>query len=158
MVERRGKRLTRISGDNIRNVFFISDKEGWLIGERNMIAHTTDGGRTWDRQYAGAQHMLNGIFFVTPQKGWAVGELGTVIHTADGGKSWVPQTPTEFNSLKGAFFLNEKEGWVVGWARGCLSHKEWWIIVDIADLRNLQRTVWGSLYRQQSRLDRRSVR
>ena len=55
--------------DNIRNVFFISDKEGWLIGERNMIAHTTDGGRTWDRQYAGAEHMLNGVYFVTREKG-----------------------------------------------------------------------------------------
>ena len=72
-------------------------------------------GEHGDRQYAGAEHMLNGIFFVTPKKGWAVGELGTIVHTADGGASWVPQTPTDFNSLKGAFFLNEKEGWVVGW-------------------------------------------
>ena len=47
---------------------------------------TSDGGRTWARQYTGtaALHQLD---FTDAAHGWAVGQ-GTLLRTTNGGASW----------------------------------------------------------------------
>lgn len=83
-------------------VFFIDADTGWMggvappLGEDEggggptAILATTDGGRTWQRQY-NLQTSINDIFFINKTTGWAAGYKGVIYNTTDGGRTWNPQ-------------------------------------------------------------------
>jgi len=107
------------------DVFFIDEKTGWAVGNHegntpdevfeSVIAHTTDGGKTWEPQRSGVHdHPLREVQFVDAQKGWIVGEGGIILHTEDGGETWVKQTTNTSNPLFDLQFLSAEEGWAVG--------------------------------------------
>ena len=80
------------------DVFFIDERTGWIVGNNagstfaeeldSVIAHTTDGGVTWQPQQSGVYHPLRAVRFVDHQTGWCVGENGIILHTESGGKTW----------------------------------------------------------------------
>ena len=107
------------------DVFFIDEKTGWAVGNHegntayevfeSVIAHTTDGGKTWEPQRSGVHdHPLREVQFVDAQKGWIAGENGIILHTKDSGETWVKQTTNTSNALFDLQFLSAEEGWAVG--------------------------------------------
>uniref|UniRef100_A0A7R9V5I5 Photosystem II stability/assembly factor n=1 Tax=Chlamydomonas euryale TaxID=1486919 RepID=A0A7R9V5I5_9CHLO len=66
---------------------------GFLIGTRQTLLETVDGGKTWNpRDVAAAQdegfnYRFNSISF-SGDEGWIVGKPAILLHTTDGGKSW----------------------------------------------------------------------
>jgi photosystem II stability/assembly factor-like uncharacterized protein len=125
--------LTRkISTKNsdFRDIFFINEKTGWLIGYasgqfNNLFFRTDDAGKTWnpiqtniDRTY------LASLYFLDEREGWASGEAwsngnesdtgkAVLIHTTDGGKTWESTFMTGdepfFDRIR---FLDQREGWL----------------------------------------------
>ncbi|MEC9092419.1 MAG: hypothetical protein VX438_06920, partial [Planctomycetota bacterium] len=64
----------------------------WLVGSPgNLVARSTDEGKTWTESRTGILTALKSIFFLDKQRGWAVGALGKIIATKDGGNSWTCQ-------------------------------------------------------------------
>ena len=107
------------------DVFFIDENTGWTVGNNDgsslseelesTIAHTTDGGATWEPQSSGVfEHPLRKIHFVDALTGWIAGGNGIVIHTKNGGKDWERQRTNTFNDLIDIQFLTPREGWAVG--------------------------------------------
>ena len=47
----------------LRGVSFVDDNNGWLVGDRNTVIRTTDGGRTWTKQRDSGRKM--GVFYAT---------------------------------------------------------------------------------------------
>ena len=81
---------------------FVSNAEGWAVGDPSSAVHTTDGGATWQ-----VEPLPNGsrgwrdVDFCDALNGWAVGtgwsgEGKLIAHTADGGLTWVEQTNAPF--------------------------------------------------------------
>jgi photosystem II stability/assembly factor-like uncharacterized protein/LmbE family N-acetylglucosaminyl deacetylase len=123
----------KLTDSNFSKVFFVNDSEGWIAGGRirsaesnetmshderggdGIILHTTDGGETWQIQFAKRGTYLFDIFFTDNQNGWAVGEGGLLLHTTDGGKMWsqLPSTGT-IKWLNGIHFFDKQNGFVVG--------------------------------------------
>lgn len=66
---------------------------GFLLGSRQTLLETNDGGRTWNpRQVAAAQdegfnYRFQSISFAG-EEGWIVGKPAILLHTKDGGKNW----------------------------------------------------------------------
>jgi len=88
--------------NNLNGIFFIDSLNGWVVGDRGMILHTTDAGRSWSRQ------TLLGNSTDT--------SMGRMLHR--GGipaqKSFTP-TPTNYDvDLFALHFTSETEGWAVG--------------------------------------------
>ena len=46
---------------------------GWAVGSAGVIAHTTDGGKTWAPQHSGVKENLRQITFVDENHGWIAG-------------------------------------------------------------------------------------
>ena len=72
------------------DVWFRNAREGWLVGQFNLILHTSDGGRTWqpwlDRTENPEQYSLHAIQGVGDDV-YIVGELGLVLKlTPDGSR------------------------------------------------------------------------
>jgi photosystem II stability/assembly factor-like uncharacterized protein len=112
-----------------REICFISAYEGWIAGD-DMILHTIDGGKVWDKQTSSIDAPLIGIHFVSSELGWAMATDGTVLSTSNGGRTWQVQNddskpvmdsydpdmnPVKMaHQLKAVHFQSSSEGWAVG--------------------------------------------
>jgi photosystem II stability/assembly factor-like uncharacterized protein len=81
-------------------VHFINECEGWTVGREMALAHTTDGGATWQRQTdlrwkenKAPQILpdLYDVFFLDAKTGWAAGWPEIILATTDGGATWREQ-------------------------------------------------------------------
>lgn len=98
---------------------------GFLLGTRQTLLETFDGGKTWaPRSVAAAveegfNFRFNSISF-NGDEGWIVGKPSILLHTTDGGKNWeriplsskLPGTPQIITALdgKGAAEMTTDEG------------------------------------------------
>ena len=66
---------------------------GFLLGTRQTLLETKDGGKSWEtRKVAAAQdegfnYRFNSVSF-NGDEGWIVGRPAILLHTTDGGKNW----------------------------------------------------------------------
>ena len=99
--------------DDLFSVSFSNERDGWVCGRLGTILHTSDGGKTWNRQNSRVDYSLSSIFFVDRQYGWAVGDKGTIIYTRDGGKTWEKQKSPITFVLMDVYFATPLKGWIV---------------------------------------------
>lgn len=66
---------------------------GFLLGTRQTLLETLDGGKTWNPRSVeaakdeGFNYRFNSIAF-NGDEGWIVGKPAILLHTIDGGKNW----------------------------------------------------------------------
>jgi photosystem II stability/assembly factor-like uncharacterized protein len=103
--------------ENLTDVYFVDNLNGWAVGEKGTIVHTTDGGQNWTSQTSGTSEILRAVFFIDAKTGWAVGGLNTktMIMTMDGGTNWTDITPGNISSvqLRDIAFADAKNGWFI---------------------------------------------
>ncbi len=100
----------------LHEVKFADVLNGWAIGDKSVI-HTSDGGKTWQRQNIPEDTYFFGIDVLSPKEAWVVGSYGVILHTIDGGKNWsqVKLSPEyEDHWLNSVKFVNSNKGWIVG--------------------------------------------
>jgi photosystem II stability/assembly factor-like uncharacterized protein len=114
---------TTITTYHLRDVFFVNQDKGWIIGHYLGIPHvpaifsTDDGGNNWNTQTFGVDESLSSIYFADEMNGWAVGGTASgciILHTNDGGVNWTYQNSPTNNALFKVNFVNNNNGWAVG--------------------------------------------
>jgi photosystem II stability/assembly factor-like uncharacterized protein len=100
--------FTEMDGEEKRAYLFaidgLDDQRLWAVGDRSMLARTTDGGKTWTASKVVMQSDLSGgesiaaadpvfydVEFADENHGWIVGEFGKIMYTSDGGDTWSEQ-------------------------------------------------------------------
>jgi photosystem II stability/assembly factor-like uncharacterized protein len=64
----------------MNDVFFSNSNEGWIIGERGLIMHTTNGGATWTVEAEGVtNNYLCAVHFPSSNVGYVCGNDGTLL-------------------------------------------------------------------------------
>jgi hypothetical protein len=63
-------------------------KSIWRFGEHGTIAHSADGGKTWESQAAALTSTLTSGSAPSKKVCWIAGSAGTLLRTTDGGKHW----------------------------------------------------------------------
>jgi photosystem II stability/assembly factor-like uncharacterized protein len=96
----------------LRDLHFISEDTGWVIGHGGIIIKTTDGGITWIQQNSGTSSDLYNVSFIDEQKGWVGGLNGILLKTTNGGETWQSGN-ISVNNIYGLVFLNENIGCAV---------------------------------------------
>lgn len=72
---------------------FLDVLSGFLLGTRQTLLETFDGGRSWEPRSIeaavdeGFNYRFNSISF-NGAEGWIVGKPSIVLHTTNGGQSW----------------------------------------------------------------------
>ncbi|KAK3263003.1 hypothetical protein CYMTET_28163 [Cymbomonas tetramitiformis] len=72
---------------------------GYVVGERDTILRTADGGATWSdfSSGLGSRYVWYGVSFWNSTLGWVVGSYGKTLNTKDGGVTWYHQeTPVSY--------------------------------------------------------------
>jgi photosystem II stability/assembly factor-like uncharacterized protein len=83
--------------ENIVNIFFIDENNGWFPADNGRIYHTQDGGDNWVLQFSNTSLNIGHICFANLNTGWAGEGSGSLIHSIDGGATW-----NSVNSYPGA--------------------------------------------------------
>ena len=115
----------RLSRDDatIRALWFVDAEYGWAVGDRGVIRHTRDGGRTWSEQEAGVRCALYDVFFLDRSRGWIVGgavepftlrSSGVVLLTRDGGLNWQRAPSQSLPMLRHVRLADGRRGWAAG--------------------------------------------
>jgi photosystem II stability/assembly factor-like uncharacterized protein len=93
---------------------FINQSSGWIIGGRQQLWFTNDGG-TWQQvaNLPAPEKRLSALDFVSNNEGWIASEDGIIIRTQDGGITW--QVVANLgNNLSTINFTSWLKGWAVG--------------------------------------------
>ncbi len=99
---------------NLFSACFVSDQEGWAVGDLGRIFHTTDAARTWERQEANVKYPFAGITCPDKDHIWVAGQMGHISFSADGGKTWTAQESGTDRQLLDIKFVNPQLGMAVG--------------------------------------------
>lgn len=79
-----------------------------------LIAHTANGGISWQIDISTFEEELTDIHFPDPLHGWIAGSEGFIAFSSDGGLTWQKQnTPTD-RDLYGIYFSDNTNGVAVG--------------------------------------------
>ena len=73
----------------LRQIKFVDDLNGWIVGDGGTIFATEDGGVSWAQQNNPVGVVLEAVCFINATTGWAVGDNGLIIKTTDGGGTYV---------------------------------------------------------------------
>ena len=143
-----GQTFTQVDGEvfdekSLKGIHFVDENQGWIVtyntptstnsGDAGYIYRTTDGGETWEVQFATEAALFN-LHFIDKQTGWVVGDRRSVFVTTDGGDTWAFVTrgtnerhkssygqpdylgnePLHTFTLYDIDFVDAQNGWVVG--------------------------------------------
>ncbi len=115
--------LRHIDDATLRALYFIDDKEGWIVGDEGLILHTLNGGKRWTRQPTGVRASLRSVQFINASIGWAagreelpygMGSVGILLFTNDGGLEWKKQLPDALPGLNQVRFVDPRNGYLLG--------------------------------------------
>ncbi len=79
--------------NDLLDVFFIDQNNGWAVGKNSTIVNTTDGGTTWSIKspvfYEDRSNIpITSVYFFSKNEGWLIRECPR--YTLDGGDTWIP--------------------------------------------------------------------
>lgn len=82
-----------VSGDHYRDIFFVDENTGFMVGIQGSILRSDDGGRSWKtlrnpRSIFVKDRSFRTVCFKNKLEGLVGGEDGILWQTKDGGESW----------------------------------------------------------------------
>lgn len=92
---------TVTSGD-LYAVSCVTNSSGWVAGARGFVAHTADGGRSFQVEETPFSSDLRALSFADQTLGVVAGDGGVLAVTHDGGAHWTARTSGTQASLRGA--------------------------------------------------------
>jgi photosystem II stability/assembly factor-like uncharacterized protein len=113
----------------------------FVVGEKGLIAKSTDRAMTWSKQYFPTEVTLNDVIFCNDEIGFTVGNNGTILKTEDGGAHWAQITIETIQHINAIDAIGLDNIWVIG-NGGLIMHSidagETWITENLlSDNRNL---------------------
>ncbi|MCX7955189.1 MAG: YCF48-related protein [Bacteroidales bacterium] len=102
------------SNQVLKDIYFIDENNGWVVGNDGLIMYTNNGGSNWTIQNSNTTQTLLSVYFINQQKGWACGYGGTILSTNDGGNTWVHQSAPVTEIFYSIYFINENNGAIAG--------------------------------------------
>ena len=82
----------------LRDVYFLNERTGWIVGSGGTFLVTKDGGQSWTKSTTPNSNTIRQVYFTDEKNGWLLCErdvytLGKespsyLLKTADGGENW----------------------------------------------------------------------
>lgn len=97
--------------NDLRDVYFSDEQNGWAVGLLGRIIRTTDGGISWSIQKSETRKDLLTVHFIDNNNGWIGGIEGTILKTANGGNTWTKINPITTLGISSIYFIDSNNGW-----------------------------------------------
>ena len=113
--------VTFTPSQSIKDIRWVNETTAYAVGALYNgtalnVKKTSDGGVTWEEQYAGNTSM-NYYEIASPNNGddvFIVGNYATLIHTNDGGTNWANLDVGTTEHFRDIFFLSNTIGYICG--------------------------------------------
>jgi len=109
------------TGNDLDDVYFADEMNGWAVGEKGTIIYTSDGGVSWTHQESNTDVRLRSVCFTDNQTGWITGGEThpipgeyIILHTDNGGDNWIRQDYDSTGCMRNIYFTDTEHGWIVG--------------------------------------------
>ncbi len=106
------------TSNELRDVYFVNQNTGWVVGWNSTILKTTNSGLYWSVQNP-VQYGISfqSCFFINENTGWICGSSGysNILKTTNGGITWFLQLHSSNGILTGTYFTSSQNGCVVGY-------------------------------------------
>ena len=99
---------------NLYGTCFVTEDEGWAVGDLGRIFHTINGGLQWEIQDSGTKRPFVSIDCIDNKTLYAAGQAGQISKTTDGGKTWKALKTGTDRQLLDIAFADANRGIVVG--------------------------------------------
>jgi len=105
--------------ESMKDIFFINESTGWMVGSKGSMFKTSDGGNNWVSLNTGVTGELQKVFFIDENIGWAGLLTGSILKTTNGGSSWIEYSFTNvspnivFSLFDVLYFTDANNGYVV---------------------------------------------
>lgn len=97
----------------LHNLSFENPELGWVVGDRETILKTEDGGNTWTiNKIQGPE--LNSVYYYSAESKWSVGENGLIYFKGLENAEWVIVNSPVNTDLNSVYFSDSENGWIVG--------------------------------------------
>jgi photosystem II stability/assembly factor-like uncharacterized protein len=114
-----------------RDIYFINNDTGFIVGNEGRIFRTTDSGKTWRRMESGTALNLVSVYFINDRVGYASGEgLNCPWHncskgsflfkTTDCGETWTKLLFPEYYRILSLKFFDESHAVAIIFTEGQL--------------------------------------
>jgi photosystem II stability/assembly factor-like uncharacterized protein len=119
--------LSFLEDAELSSICFANPDRGWAVGDRGVIWHTRDGGRSWKLQTTAFQCRWEAVQFLDDNNGWVVGAItqpfsqltkAVLLKTRNGGETWTEVRTDTLPGLRGVKFFDAKNGWIWGDSSG----------------------------------------
>jgi len=111
------QKVNTYSYPEFKDVFFINENTGWVVGNAGSIYKSTDGGQNWKQQQSNINSHLKAACFLDDQNGFVVGDTCKFLSTTDGGITWkvdvISAIPLINASITSVFFADKMKGWIL---------------------------------------------
>ncbi|MGE5401239.1 MAG: YCF48-related protein [Ignavibacteriales bacterium] len=104
---------------NINDIFFVSEDEGWIACDSGAVYHTINGGTDWIRQNTNTSKTLKKICFINRNYGWIGTIPGSILITTNSGETWTESSFAKlvpniaFTYFDAVCFTNASTGFIV---------------------------------------------
>lgn len=108
------QKVTEASLNNMYDIYFMTETEGFGVGSYGSIYHTKDGGLNWEAKDSPYSSSLYAVWFTTNQKGFIGTGSDVFLKTVDGGSTWVKDTLSGANGkIIDLWFADENTGYAL---------------------------------------------
>jgi len=98
------------------SIDMVDDSVGWVVGDRELIMRTTDGGKNWRTQTSATGGVMWALAAIDRDNAFAGGGAplasGSVfMSTTDGGTTWSRTVAPGNATITGLSFIDSRKGW-----------------------------------------------
>lgn len=110
----------------LRDVYFLNEQTGWIVGSSGTYLMTVDGGKSWTKEKNFTADTIRQVYFADAANGWLLcerdlytlggGAPSYLLRTDDGGTTWnrVEFTDNRRKRVTKIFFAKSGAGFAVG--------------------------------------------
>lgn len=114
----------RLVSDNLFEVAFVGESDGWITGYHGTVLHSVDAGASWTHSQVSGNELIRRGSFPDADHAWLVGHKGSIFHSADRGRTWRTQHQETGIYLRDISFVDARTGWAVGHEGRILSTRD----------------------------------
>ncbi|MHC4957817.1 MAG: YCF48-related protein [Planctomycetota bacterium] len=107
-----GNLPARAGRESLRDVLFLTEERGFVVGTGGLILETRDAGQSWSARDSGTDAWLRAIS--VRGKILHVAGKGVLLRSSDDGKTWAPLPIPEGRKLNDVAFVSADLGWITG--------------------------------------------
>jgi len=98
----------------IRDIYFLSNMVGWIVGSDGLLARTINGGDSFELMTTNIPSIIVRVYFTDENTGWAVTNSNILLRTVDGGQNWLISYYKENTDYGGQaiYFCDKLKGFI----------------------------------------------